>query len=204
MVISFFVTRVIMANFSVIFRSVVASAILGLLVSGCVSHNEIAMQIGAPPKAEEGKPTLNLRSIQTRRYKTLDEQRLLAAATQTYQDLGYGITESSIQAGVLVGSKERDAEESGQVAGSIMISLVFAAMGSVVIPTWDQSQKIVVTLTTSPVVNTTQTDVRVSFDRRLTNNHGDLWRSEVILDEKIYQEFFDKFSKSAFLEAHKL
>ena len=38
----------------------------------------------------------------------------------------------------------------------------------------------------------------------MTNNHGQLWRSEIILDAPIYQEFFDKLSQGVFLEAHKL
>ena len=79
-----------------------------------------------------------------------------------------------------------------------------AALGTIHTPTWDQAQTIVLTLTTSPVENSSQSDVRVSFDRRLTNNHGQLWRSEVIIDIKIYQEFFEKFAGSAFLEAHKI
>lgn len=186
-------------------RAPVASiAVVAFIVSACVSPNDVAMEIGAAPKAEEGKPTLNLRAMQIRRFATLDEHRLLASATQTFQDLGYTVTESSLESGVLVGSKQRDAEEGGQIAGQVLLSLMFAAMGTVVVPTWDKSQRIVVTLTTSPVENSNQSDVRVSFDRRLTNNHGDLWRSEVILDPKVYQEFFEKFSQSAFLEGQKL
>jgi hypothetical protein len=145
-----------------------------------------------------------LRAIQTRRYDTLDEKRLLAAATQSFQDLGYTVTESSLASGVLVGSKQRDAEESGQIAGQVILTLFAAALGSFHNPTWDQSQTILITLTTSPIKNSKQSDVRVSFDRRLVNNHGHLWRTEVITDAKIYQEFFEKFSSSAFLEAHTL
>lgn len=170
----------------------------------CVSPNDIAMEIGKAPEAADGKPSLNLRATQTRRFDTLDEKQLLGAATQTFQDLGYTVTESSLSSGVLVGSKTRDAEESGQVAGQVVLTILAAALGSFHNPTWDQSQLIVITLTTSPVENSRQSDIRVSFDRRLTNNHGHLWRSEVITEKKIYQEFFEKFSASAFLEANKI
>ncbi len=174
-------------------------------MAACVqTPTEMAMKIGAPPKAAEGKPTLNLRAMQTRRYDTLNERRLLLAATQTLQDLGYTITESSLESGVLVGSKQRDAEEGGQIAGQLILTLMFAALGTVHTPTWDTSQKIVVTLTTTPIENSKQSDVRVSFDRRITNNHGYRWRTEVIIDQKIYQEFFDKFAQGAFLEDHKI
>lgn len=187
-----------------VLRLSVISVLLGFALVGCTTPNDIAMKLGQAPKAGEGKPTLHYRTLQTRRFDTLDEKRLLAAATQTFQDLGYTISESSLEAGVLVGSKHRDAEESGQVAGQIVLTLMLAALGSAHNPVWDKSQDIVLVLTTNPVENSSQTDIRVSFDRRLTNNYGHLWRSELILDEKIYQEFFDKFSQSAFLEAQKL
>ena len=58
-----------------------------MLLAACVSPNDIAMEIGKAPEAEDGKPTLNLRATQTRRFETLDEKRLLAAATQSFQDL---------------------------------------------------------------------------------------------------------------------
>jgi hypothetical protein len=174
------------------------------LASCAVKPNDIAMEIGKPPKAAEGKPTLNFRVMQTRRFETLNEKRLLSAATQTFQDLGYTVSESSLESGVLVGSKIRDAEEGGQVAGQVVLTILMAALGSAHNPVWDKSQEIVLTLTTSPVENSKLTDVRVSFDRRLTNNHGHLWRTELIINDKIYQEFFEKFSKSAFLEANKL
>lgn len=174
------------------------------LASCAVDPNDIAMEIGKPPKAGEGQSTLNFRVMQTRRFDTLDEKRLLSAATQTFQDLGYTVSESSIEAGVLVGKKQRNAEEGGQIAGQVVLTLAFAVLGVINNPTWDRSQEIVLTLTTTPVENAEQTDVRVSFDRRLTNNHGHQWRTELIVDDKIYQEFFDKFSQSAFLEANKL
>jgi len=74
--------------------------------------------------------------------------------------------------------------------------------GSTHSPTWDKEQVIIVTLVTTPVKNSKQIETRVSFDRRITNNRGRLWRAELITEAAIYQEFFDKLSKSTFLEAH--
>lgn len=177
---------------------------ISLVITSCAPvPNDVAMKVGEPPQSEE-KTTLDLRSMQTRRFDTLNEKRLLAAGTQTLQDLGYSITESASDVGVLAGSKQRDAEESGQIAGQVAVTILLALLGSHHNPTWDKSQNIVVTVITMPIENSNQTDVRVAFDRRITNNHGDLWRTELILDQKIYQEFFEKFSKSAFLEAHGL
>ncbi len=179
---------------------------LAVALSGCVNPNQVAMKVGAPPvikqDGESKKSTVSLRSLQVRRFDTLDERRLLLASTQTLQDLGFTITESSLEAGVLVGSKMRDAVERDQVAGQIVIMVLFAALGSRYDPVWDKEQTIIVTMVTTPVENSKQIETRVSFDRRLTNNYGRLWRSEIITDAPIYQEFFDKLSKSTFLEAH--
>ena len=179
--------------------------LLPLAVSACVTPNDVAMQVGAPPVLEgDNASTVSLRSLQTRRFDTLDERRLMSAATQTLQDLGFTVSESSLDAGVLVGSKQRDAEEAGQVAGQVVLSLLAALGGSYHNPTWDKEQTIVVTLVTTPIQNSKQVEARVSFDRRLTNNHGQLWRTELVLDAPIYREFFDKLAKGVFLEAHKI
>lgn len=185
--------------FSAKFRGAVAAVAFATALTSCVTANQMAMQVGQPPKV-----TLDLRSLQTRRFDTLDEKALLAAGTQVMQDLGFTVTESVPEAGVLVGSKQRDAEEGGQVAAQIGLMVVFALLGSHYNPMWDKTQSIHVTLTTTPIRNSKALEVRAHFDRHLTNNHGYLWRAELVDQPEIYQEFFDKLSQSAFLEAQKL
>jgi hypothetical protein len=178
-------------------RTTAIAVLLGL--AACVSPNDVAKQIGGPPKA-----AVELRQLQTRQFSTKDEIHVLGAATQTLQDLGFSIGESATEAGVLVGFKHRDAEESGQVAGQVALTIVAALLGAAHTPTWDKEQKIQVTVVTSPSSNNEQVEVRVSFDRVLTNNHGVVWRAELLLDAPIYQEFFDKLSQAMFLEARKV
>ena len=105
---------------------------------------------------------------------------------------------------MLVASKQRDAEEAGQIAGQVMLTILVGLLGSYHSPTWDKEQSIYVTLIASPITNSRMMEVRALFDRRLTNNHGQLWRTELIEDPEIYQEFYDKLSKGLFLEAHKI
>ena len=187
------------------FRTGAALALCLGLVSGCVTPNELAMKVGDVPKIEgEDKSALSLRTLQIRRLDSLDEKRIMLAATQTLQDLGFTLTESDAEVGVLVASKRRDAEESGQIVGQVVVTILLAALGSAHNPVWDKEQTIYVTLVTTPIENSSQTEVRASFERRLVNNHGHLWRTELILDAAIYQEFFDKLSKATFLEAHKV
>jgi hypothetical protein len=179
--------------------SVCAAVIMAATLSACESANDLAMKIGKPPES-----AVQLRSFETRRFDTMDESSVLSAATQTLQDLGYTITESSADVGVISASKERDARESGQIAGQIALTIVAAALGVANNPTWDESQSIHVTLVATPIENSKATNVRVSFDRYITNNHEQLWRTELVEDQKIYQEFFDKLSSGTSLHAEKL
>lgn len=166
---------------------------LALTVQGCQpSANQVAMQIGKPSQS-----AVSVRSLQTRRFDTLDEAAILGATIETIQDLGFTVTESSKDVGLVVASKQRDAEESGQVAGAIMMTILFGTQ-----PIWDKEQTIQITVTATPIENSKQIEVRASFDRNLVNNKGILWRAELLLEPKLYQEFFDKLSQAAFLEAH--
>jgi hypothetical protein len=180
-------------------RLVVIVAILGAAtaVGGCVNANDIAMKLGVRPEG-----TVDLRNVQTRRFDTQDERKLLDSATQVMQDLGFTIAESSVDLGLIGGNKQRDAEETAQVTGQVVLTVLMALGGKHYDPLWDKEQTIRATLVLTPVEGAKSTDVRIGFDRLLTNNRGVMWRSEVILDEKIYQEFFNKFSQSVFLEAH--
>src|SRR5262245_20558072 len=93
-------------------RLVFATLAMLVVLAGCQTPNQVAMKIGAPRDS-----AVSLRALETRRFNTLDEEALLAAAIHTLQDLGYTISESSADVGVIVGSKRRDAEETGQVVG---------------------------------------------------------------------------------------
>ena len=180
-------------------RQIAAAFLLAVSLTGCVDANQIAMKLGAPPDS-----AVELRAIETRRFDTLDDKAMLMASIQTLQDLGFVVSESSLQAGVLSASKRRDAEESGQIAGQVVLTIVLALLGSYHDPTWDKEQTIRVTLVVSPIEGSKQIETRVSFDRTLTNNKGQDWRAEIINEPKIYQEFYDRLSKSVFLEAHKV
>jgi len=179
-------------------RAAVAMVALSIL-SACETANSLALKVGRPPDG-----AVNLRNLQTRRFETSDEKAMLGAATQTLQDLGFTITESSSDVGVVTASKQRDAEESGQVAGQMALVVLMALMGSAHNPVWDKEQTIHVTLVATPIENSSQVDVRITFDRVLTNNQGLQWRAELIHEPAIYQQFFERLSKSAFLEAHQI
>jgi hypothetical protein len=172
---------------------------MGLLaLAACQSPNEIAMKVGAPPDS-----AVKLRAVETRRYDTLDEPALLAAAAQTLQDLGFTISETSSEVGVLAASKQRDAREAGQVATQVTITLVALLFGVPYHPVWDKDQNIAVSVVTTPIENAKQVDVRVSFDRQIRDTDGRV-RAELIDEPEIYQQFFDKLSSAVLLEGRPL
>jgi len=142
--------------------------------------------------------SFELRQLQTRSFDTSSEKKLLTAGAGVLQDLGYNIDESEMDLGVIVGSKDRDATEAGQVVGAILI----AALGGGTVPI-DKDQKIRASLITHPSGKKT-TKLRVTFQRIVWNTQGQVSKTESIEDPKIYQEFFDKLSKAVFLEANEI
>lgn len=100
---------------------------------------------------------------------------------------------------MVVGSKDRDATEAGQIAGAVFVALLFG-----VVPAVDSNQKIRVSLVTNPSqTNRDRPSVRVTFQRVVWNNHGQISKTEPLDDLALYQEF-DKLSQSVFLDAHQI
>ena len=99
------------------------------LVAACVNPNEHAMKIGAPP-IEDSKTITSLRALQSRNFRTLKTENLIQASAATLQDLGFTVEEVSKEYGVLVGSKERDAVETGQVIAQVVLVLLSAIGGN--------------------------------------------------------------------------
>lgn len=163
---------------------------LSLIVSGCAQT--------IPKEALQLRPeSMQLRQLQTRSFDTGDEKKLLTAGASVLQDLGFAIDESETKLGVIVGSKDRDAMEAGQVAGAVMMAVLFGVAMPI-----DQNQKIRASLVTRPTSK--KTNLRVTFQRVVWNTQGQISRTESIEDEKIYQEFFEKLSKAVFLEANEI
>src|SRR6185503_3888364 len=126
-----------------------------------------------------------------------DEKNLLSACAALLQDLGFTIDESETELGVIVASKDRDAKETGAVIGSIFI----AALGNTE-PVWDERQRLRACIVTRPVGETgDNVAVRVTFQRIVWNNRKEISKLEGLYDPAQYQEFFEKLSKSVFLEA---
>ncbi len=168
----------------------VSSTVLGL--SSCAQR--------IPPEALELTPeSLEDRELGSRRFDTGDEARLLTASAALLQDLGFNLDESEPELGVLVGSKTRSAVQAEQVALQVI-----GLIAGVYIPR-DSHQLIRACVVTSPVGDAPKsTRVRVTFQRIVWNDSNVVSKRQRIREPEIYQEFFDKLSKSVFLAAHEL
>lgn len=169
---------------------VVVPVMLGL--SGC--------QATIPKEALQLAPdTLERRQMQTRVFETPDEATLLTASSALLQDLGFHLDESETQLGILVGSKERDATEAGQIAGAVVLAVLFGVAMPV-----DKHQKIRASVVTRKLDGRDGYAVRLTLQRVVWNTQGQISKTEPLDEPEIYQEFFAKLSKAVFFEAQEL
>ncbi len=173
-------------------KPIIFLSIFSLLLTSCIET--------IPPEALIfSKDTLANRQLQTRKFDTKSEKELLTAASGVLQDLGFNLDESAPGVGVLVGSKNRDATDSGQVVAAVALAVLFGSNMPI-----DKEQKIRASLITRPSEVGKGHLLRVTFQRIVWNTQGVVSKIEPINEPLIYQEFFEKLSKSVFLEAQKI
>lgn len=170
-------------------------AIIAILVAlgGCAtSVPEEALRL--PPQS------LADRQIQTRRFDGVSEAELLAACAGVLQDLGFNLDEAESTLGLLVASKQRSAHEPTRATIAKLLDIFVDIEIEV-----DKEQQIRASLVTQPVAGATDSYfVRVTFQRIVWNTENDISKRQVLNDPELHQRFFDKLSKSVFLEAHSI
>lgn len=163
-----------------------------IVLGGCAGVPEGAFRLS--------ETALETRSMQSRRYDTLDRQLLLQASMGVLQDMGYVVEESSVRLGVLTASKKADAKRGGQVAAAVVIAL----LGGGVTPI-DKEQQIKLTIVVNDSLdNEGSTVARMTMQRVIWNTQNEVTKAESISNPVVYQDFFQKLSKSTFLEAFTL
>lgn len=195
-------------------KKIISCLTVVAMLAGCAGQ--------IPPEALQFQPdNLANRQMQSRKYDIKTEKELLSASSNVLQDMGFNLDESNVPLGVIAASKSRDATDGGQVAGAILLGVLFGAAAV----NYDKTQKIRASLVTKPaaikdpihVSVETKTGkqvkfdqpveasngyiVRVTFQRMVWNQRGILTKIEGINDADIYQEFYEKLSKSIFLQA---
>jgi hypothetical protein len=168
--------------------TVTAVFVVASFLSGCV--NQMAREaLTLQPEA------LEQRRIQTRRFETQSEHELLTASLEVLQDLGFSVDETEPDLGLIVASKNRDASSTGEMIGAFIIG----AAGDTQV-SYNVEQRIRASVVTRGL-GKSGTSVRVTFQRIVWNNLGEISTNESIEEPKLYQEFFAKLSNSVFLTA---
>lgn len=172
--------------------ALIAYCLLLVFVSGC--------QTGIPPEALAlSEQSMQWRMMQSRKFMTSDQGMILNASAGLLQDLGFTIDETEGEVGLLVGSKDRSAVNAGQVAGAIVAALFGAYVAT------DRNQKFKASVVTRPYGEDKESViVRVTFQRIVWNTQNQVTKIERINDPDMYVEFFDRLSKSIFLEAQQV
>ncbi len=170
-----------------------AIVLIVAMLSGCATK--------IPKGALELSPEdLSKKQLQSRVFETTDEKQILAASAALLQDLGFNLDESCTDLGLVTSSKNRSAVEAGQVAGAIVVAILFG----VAVPI-DKEQKIRASLVTRHVgENKERILVRLTLQRVVWNDRNQVSKAETISDPQIYQEFFNKLGQSVFLEAQSI
>jgi hypothetical protein len=196
-------------------KSSLFPASLVLLLSG----NGMALAQQTDPLAMEPLFQLNPTSVadlamQSRRFPTANSNSVLNAATQVLQDMGYQIKGGHRQLGLLYGDKVADVPRPGAdhyaaEAALVAISVLAIVFGGSQIEIMDLpeqiAQQVYVTLL---VVGETghpapSVRVRLSIDRDMVYDQGYILADHTELP-LVYQEFFEKLSKSVYLEAEQI
>ena len=148
---------------------------------------------------------LQKRVSKTRKYEGISEVDLLSASAGVLQDLGFNIDESETKLGLIVGSKERDATEIGQeIWWLIKAGLTYG--WTMFTDETDDYQKFRASIVIRPISkdNDKTHYVSVTFQRIVWNTDDKVSKQETLDGPEIYQEFFDRLSKSVFLEGQKI
>ena len=107
----------------------------------------VACQTSIPPEALDLSPeTLQMRQIQTRYFDTKDEAAVTSCVCcALLQDMGFNIDESETKLGYMLGTKDRDATNAGQIVTAVLL----AALTGAVMPV-DKAQKMRACIVTHP------------------------------------------------------
>ncbi len=194
---------------------VIPLAIAVLIVTGCGGGLLPAHVLKLTPES------LQNRALQTRKYEGISEADLFSASNGVIQDLGFIIDESETNLGLIVGSKDRDADpDAVQRAGQVLIGATTFVLGAIAaiasrdedvfddifyVPAVDDYQKLWASVVIRPVseVDDQSHSLRVTFQRIVWNTDDEIARLQSLDEPEFYQRFFDLLSKSVFLEGQK-
>jgi hypothetical protein len=170
---------------------------------------------GCMPPAKPPPTQLEVREYQTRTFDTADTALVLKAMFNVLQDDGYVVKNAVIDLGLITAQKESDlapgrsgANGGGLFGGLGGIVIGGTGPGGVVVGGSPQEHSYPKTEVRDFTGNVSafgkQTKVRVSFQRKVLDNRGQVVEVEPITDLEFYQSFFSRMDKSLFLQQEKV
>ncbi|MBK1972486.1 hypothetical protein JG677_00155 [Campylobacter sp. TTU-622] len=148
--------------------------------------------------------TAQERQLQIKRFNTIDSDKILLSSIATLQDLGFNIDEINKDFGLVSASKIRDARETKTQVGIIFLTLLSPSAAIAASRQSDNTQEIKASVVIATNKKNKTTFVRLTAQRIVKNQEGAINEVETIKDKEIYQQFYEKLSKSVFLEANEL
>ncbi len=168
---------------------------------GQSNNNEaIKNEISASDVLKLEPESMAQRQLQTRKYNTSAEDKIINTCINVLQDSGFTVENTDAKLGTILASKQREAVESGQVAGALIIAVIFG----VAVPI-DKNQTMFASIVVSPAASEKNASlVRITFSRLVWNDRNAVSKAERLEDPEVYQTFFTKLSKGLFLEAQSI
>ncbi|MFH1875846.1 MAG: hypothetical protein ABH865_03040 [Candidatus Omnitrophota bacterium] len=149
---------------------------------------------------------LEKHQLQMRQYDTTDEKKIITSVAGVLQDLGFTLSESESDLGLVCAAKSADAKSATQITGAVMLDVLSALLGTASNATasCDKVQQVKASAIVKPSLDGSKIVVRTTFQRIVWNMSNQISRVETINNPEIYQKFFDSLSKAIFLEANKI
>ncbi len=149
---------------------------------------------------------LEVRQAQTRDFDTPDAKLVMKAMLNVLQDEGYVVKNAVVDLGLITAAKDvdlapgRSGAESGGLGGAVVVGGI--VLGRQSASRYRKTEQRDFTGNVSEFGQ--QTRVRVSFQRRVLDNKGQVVGVETVDDPEVYQDFFSRMDKSVFLQRENL
>ncbi|GHB37698.1 hypothetical protein GCM10007094_28780 [Pseudovibrio japonicus] len=161
-----------------------------LLTSACAQMPKDVLQVTEQHKA--------MKAAQSRTIASPKKKEVLLAGAAALQDMGFSIDKTDPELGLVVGSKQRDAKEGEQVAlavvGAAITTILAGPVAGVHNFKYDDEQFVRASITAGSEENAT--DLRISVQRIVLDQRGDVSKAETVKDEKLYSQFYETLGAS--------
>jgi hypothetical protein len=159
-------------------NAIIFSIVVGIILTGCASA----------PKTQ--KTQLQIREFQSRTYADVDSKIVMKAMLNVLQDDGFIVKNAVPELGLLTATREIDVENKGKAFAAAFFMGVNAR--------WKKNSIIDASCNVSDIKDGCK--VRANFQQKILDNKGGIVKIQQIDEQQFYQTFFNKVSKSIFIQ----